>query len=788
MRLRSPAAPLGRKRAALPDDLSSAIAQSWTLPLWPTIAIVVLVAVYLRGFLLARHTRPQELPPWRAWSFLGGAASLWLALASPIDALGQFLLLAHMTQHLVLMSVAPPLLVLGAPTVPLLRGLPRAWVRDDLAPWMNSRAFEQLRSFVMHPLTGWFGMNIAFIGWHVPAAYELALRSNGWHDVEHACFFITSLLFWWFVLEPWPSRSRWSRWTVPLYLISADLVNTALSASLAFGGRIFYPTYAAVPRIAPLGPLEDQAVAGAEMWVLGSTIFLIPAVLSVARLLWPKPRARFGNTSEVQVAIAPPAQPFDVLRLPIAGAFLRARYGRTALQVISALALVFIVLDGLHGTPIAFLNLAGILSWNVLRPLFLLALLALGNVFCLACPFTLPRELARRLGIARLRWPARLGGKWIAIALLILFFWAYEQFALWDSPRTTALILLAYPLTALAVDSLFVGGNFCKHLCPIGQFNFVAASLAPLDLRARSQAVCTSCSTHDCIRGNATQRGCELQLYMPTKAGSLDCTLCMDCVKACPHNNIALGLVTPARDLYRDPIRASFGRLSARVDIAALALVVAFSALLNAAYMIAPVTNALDALEQSHPFVASTFGSLLFTAVLWAVPVAAFLALVAAMRRFAATHALRIVFCRFALALLPLGLATWLAHLGFHIATSASSLAPALQHAYTDLVPSLRTSLGLMHNMPGMMAACRPSDLMLMPGAKGFSLLSIQVALLDIGLLTTLYAGWRITAELAETKRARLAINTLWIAACCAFYAVALWIFLQPMQMRGMAM
>lgn len=771
----------------MPDDLSSAIAQSWTLPLWPTIALAVLAAVYLRGFLLARRTRPGELPAWRAWSFLGGLGTVWLALASPIDALGQFLLLAHMTQHLVLMSVAPPLLALGAPTVPLLRGLPRAWVRDDLAPWMNTRGFERLRRIVMHPLTGWLGMNVTFIGWHVPAAYELALRSNGWHDVEHACFFTTSCLFWWFVIEPWPSRSAWSRWTVPIYLVSADFVNTALSAFLAFCGRVVYPTYAAVPRISAMDALQDQSVAGAEMWVLGSTIFLVPAVLSVARILWPK---RYVPGAEERPSLrAKAAAPFDVLRVPALGWLLKARYGRTALQVASALVLVLIVLDGVRGTPIAFLNLAGILSWNVLRPLFLLALVALGNVFCMACPFTLPRELARKMGLGRLRWPAWLNGKWIAIALLMLFFWAYEQFALWDSPRTTALILLAYPLTALVVDSVFAGGNFCKHVCPMGQFNFAASVVAPLDLHAREQTTCTSCATHDCIRGNAAQRGCELQLYMPTKAGSVDCTLCMDCVKACPHDNIALGLASPGRELMRDPVRASLGRLSARVDIATLALVVVFSSLLNAAYMIAPVTNALDALNAAHPFTATTVGSLLLTALEWAVPAAAFVAVAALLRRVATATALRTVFCRFALALQPLGLATWLAHLSFHIATSASSLGPAFDHAFADLAPRFHAAgESMMGAMPGMMAACRPVDVMLMPGAKGFNLLSVQVALLDLGLLATLYAGWRIVRELTESGRRRAVMHAIWMAACGVLYAAAVWMFTQPMQMRGMGM
>ena len=158
----------------------------------------------------------------------------------------------------------------------------------------------------------------------------------------------------------------------------------------------------------------------------------------------------------------------------------------------------------------------------------------------------------------------------------------------------TAFLLLAYILGALVVDSIFEGASFCKYVCPIGQFNFVASMVSPLELGAKSQAVCASCETRDCIRGNETQRGCELELYIPQKVGNLDCTLCMDCVKACPHDNIAITAQTPVRDLLRDPIRSSLRRLSARIDVATLILVVIFSSLLNAAVMIAPVGDLLQ--------------------------------------------------------------------------------------------------------------------------------------------------------------------------------------------------
>jgi len=778
------------KGAKLPQDFADAVARSWTLPLFPTVAVLISGLLYFRGWRLARITRPEELPVWRALSFGAGLLVFWLALASPLDALGQFLLLAHMTQHLALMSIAPPLLVLGAPAVPILRGLPRRFIRNDLSVWMTAPAVERVRKFVMHPAFGWLAMNIAFIGWHAPAAYELALRSNGWHEVEHGCFFFSSLLFWWFVLEPWPSRSTWSRWTVMLYLVSADLVNTALSAFLAFCGRVVYPTYAEVPRIVPISAFDDQIGAGAEMWVLGSLIFLAPLPIIILQLLSPKRRGADAPTSvQNSGPRAKQTRPFDLLKLPVAGWVLRSRYGRISLQALSFLAMIVVILDGLRGTPLSSLNLAGLMSWNVIRPLALLALLVAGNFFCMACPFTVPRELARLLGIAKFQWPSWLRRKWIALALMLLFFWAYEQFSLWDSPRATALVLISYIATAFVVDSVFRGGNFCKYVCPVGQFNFVASLVSPLELGVKKQDTCSSCATQDCIRGNTAQRGCELQLYLPNKIGNLDCTLCMDCVKACPSDNIQIAFQLPGRDLVTDPNRSSLGRLSSRLDIAALALTVSFSALLNAALMIAPVADALAGWEQRFPALAGAPGSLVAATLLCGIVLLAFVAQASLLRVFAPGQKTRAVFCRFALAALPLGLAMWAAHLGFHLETSVAALSPLLQHASADLGPAFHAASAASPSaMPAAMAFCSPIDRMLMPGAKGVSVLSLQVWALDLGVLGSLYAGWRIAGQMAALPRARLAMFVVWAIGGAAMYAACVWVCMQPMQMRGMGM
>lgn len=809
----------------MPQNLAQAILHSWTLPLAPTIGVILAAILYLRGWRVARLTRPMELPVWRMACFMAGLASLWLALASPLDALDEFLLVAHMTQHLILMSVAPPLIVLGAPVVPMLRGLPKSLVRDDLSAWLSSSRFHHVQNFFTHPAFGWFAMNISFLLWHVPAAYDLALRNNTIHELEHASFFIFALPFWWFVLQPWPSHSRWSRWLVLPYLMSADIVNTALSAYLVFGGKVIYSTYRNAPRIFGMTALVDQTAAGAEMWVIGSLIFWVPLMLITLELLNPRRqriREAIFHAAAVRNRITLPAA-FDLLKFPVVGRLLRSRFGRMGLQSMTLLLIAAVMLDGARGTPIAMLNLGGSVLWNILRPLNLLLFFIAGNLFCMACPFTLPRELARALGLGRYEWPRWLRNKWPAIILLLLFFWAYEHFALWNSPKKTALVLLLYIATVFIIDSIFRGANFCKYVCPIGQFNFTASLISPLDLGVKSSSTCSSCSTHDCIQGNAQHRGCELQLYLPTKQGNMDCTLCMDCVKACPHDNIALRVLPPTREFGRDPIRSSLRRFSRRTDLAVLLLLLSISSIFNAGVMIAPVVDGLANLEQKHPYFASGIGSLSLAASIFLALLALCAGFAKLMQLCSNESSVRPVFCRFALAIVPLGLAMWASHLLFHMATAGSSLVPTVSHSWHALsaalghssattmasagamnavaaMPSMHMSaaghamkmaagsMKEMGSMKMMTMVSKPINLMLTPGPQGINLFHLQVWILDIGLLMTLYAGWRVARELAGSVARILMMLSLWAVASGVFYAICLWIYTKPMEMRGMGM
>jgi len=255
----------------------------WSLPVWPTTMLLLTAAVYLRGWFAIRRTRPAQFTVLRPGSFLAGLIVLWLAIGSPMDGFADVLLSAHMVEHLLLMSAVPPLLLLGLPVVPLLRGLP-AFVLRFVAPVMRSPALRRLGHWLITPLVAWLLMNISFLGWHVPAAYDFALEHENWHVMEHISFLASSILLWWCLIRPWPTRNHAPSWSLLFYLVSADLVHTMLSAFLAFCDRPVYVFYLDHPNPFGVSPLQDQVLGAVIMWVFGSLAFLIPALVIAVRL------------------------------------------------------------------------------------------------------------------------------------------------------------------------------------------------------------------------------------------------------------------------------------------------------------------------------------------------------------------------------------------------------------------------------------------------------------------------------------------------------------------------
>jgi len=259
--------------------------ESWSFPVVPTVALVLSGFLYLRGWIHLRSVSVSTISSWRAGSFLLGLFLVWVAVGSPLAAFDEELLTVHMTQHLLLMTFGPALILLGAPFIPFLHGLPRHFLRSVLGPLFRWPLTRRGWRALSQPVVCWLAATAALVGWHAPSMFTLALRSEAWHVAEHACFLGSGLLFWWPVIQPWPSVARWSRWCVLLYLFLAMLPCDILSGYLVFCDRVVYDAYLLTPKHIGISALDDQQCAGALMWTCVTIVYLIAAVVIAMRLL-----------------------------------------------------------------------------------------------------------------------------------------------------------------------------------------------------------------------------------------------------------------------------------------------------------------------------------------------------------------------------------------------------------------------------------------------------------------------------------------------------------------------
>jgi len=196
---------------------AQSILNEWSPPLYADLGILLTVVVYVCGWARLRRAS-TVISAGRLTAFLAGMFFLWVSIGSPLAAFDDASLSVHMVQHILLMLVVPPLILAGAPALPFLHGLPQWFARSIVGSVLRWRPGQSAGKFLTHPVVCWTLAAVALIGWHVPAAFELALRSDAWHDVEHVSFLFTSVLFWWPVVQPFPSEAHWPRWSIPLYL------------------------------------------------------------------------------------------------------------------------------------------------------------------------------------------------------------------------------------------------------------------------------------------------------------------------------------------------------------------------------------------------------------------------------------------------------------------------------------------------------------------------------------------------------------------------------------------
>lgn len=743
------------------------------------VASLVSVSLYLVGRrrLRTRSVRlAAYLTPGRAACFIIGWILLLVAVASPLDAAAERMLSRHMVQHLLLAMVVPPLLWLGAPPMPLLRGIPRSVRVGVVGPVLAGRAMRRFLGIVGHPVTGWIAMAATTVAWHVPAAYELAIADPWWHRLEHFTMFAAGVLFWRPVVAARPFRRRWPRLAMVPYLVTADLVNTVVAATLAFGPLPLYRWYGALSGPLGIDAGLDQQLAAGIMWIPGSIVYLVPAMVIAAR--------HFGIAASMGVApprsvplpvLAPTArgpEGGDLLRAPVIGRWLKTPGFRLGVRLLVLLVLVAIVLDGFLGTPDAPMNLAGTLPWTHWRGAVVVGAIVVGNVACFGCPLIAPRSLLRRWIRPSRRWPAALRSKWLAAALVVGWLVAYEAFDPWDGPALTAWVLVGLVLGATVVDLVFEGASFCRHVCPLGQFQMACSTMSTRTIAAREPRTCSECTTRDCLHGGPRGPGCGLELLVPAKRGNLDCTFCLDCVTACPHDNVGILPATPGVDLADPRPRSGLRSLVDRPDVATLLLAVTVGGLVNAVGMTAPVVAMLDRMQD-----ATGLGRRLLEGggTLLAILAGVVLAWILAIPPLGGD--LRNRFGRIGVATLPIGVAIWIVHLGFHLVTGWTTAEAALVRVIHDL--------GAVDTPPDVvLSCCSPPPPWLLP---------VELLVLSLGIAGSLGVAWWggvLAARRSGIPTRRGLPTAAWLSTgllSVVLWAVAAWMVFQPMDMRGTA-
>jgi putative membrane protein len=218
---------------------------------------------------------------WRAASFYAGLLTIFIALGSPIESLSQKLFWVHMTQHVLLLTVAAPLIVLGAPWMSIWRPLPlgfRRWAARGVAssPWMLP--LRAVGRTLGRPMGAWLVFSINLVLWHIPALYDLTLRHLAIHALEHTTFLLFGILLWAQVLDSPPLRLRLRAIQRVYYIVAATVVGWLISLVLAFAPSPLYPVYAHLThRPGGISALTDQQLAAGVMLVPGSlsmTIFV----------------------------------------------------------------------------------------------------------------------------------------------------------------------------------------------------------------------------------------------------------------------------------------------------------------------------------------------------------------------------------------------------------------------------------------------------------------------------------------------------------------------------------
>ncbi|MGE5250259.1 MAG: 4Fe-4S binding protein [Bacteroidota bacterium] len=338
--------------------------------------------------------------------------------------------------------------------------------------------------------------------------------------------------------------------------------------------------------------------------------------------------------------------------------------------------MLFTILAGFIGTPVGNRNFGIVFIWIAWwAVLILVAVPFFGRAWCAICPIPLPGEWLQRGNVLgprgqarasrRRRWPRALRNIWlqnVSFTLVALF-----SAIILTNPTVTSIVLSAMLFTGIALGMVFERRTFCRYLCPIGGFIGLYSQVAPVELRIKDRSACRTCELKPCYNGSSQGYGCPWDVFPGGLSRNTYCGLCMECLRTCPKDNIAINLRPFAADLVKP---------SARLDEAFKAFIMLGSAMVYAGVLLGP----WGGLKSAAFHVGS--GSWLVYAGMFLAVIFALLPGIYALVVWAGTRdakaPLRTRFAEFTTALIPLGLMFWAAFSLSFVLTNASYVLAAL--------------------------------------------------------------------------------------------------------------
>lgn len=462
----------------------------------------------------------------------------------------------------------------------------------------------------------------------------------------------------------------------------------------------------------------------------------------------------------------------DLLGNAAVRALVRARPFQFFLRLPFVLFFLFIIVAGLFGTQASGKNIAPLLTWTLWWAALILFILFLGKVWCLVCPWNAIAEWLQRLTFwakkdttisLNFRWPRRLRNIYLAAGLFVGLTWLELGFGVTLSPMATAglglLILAMTVIPALYFDRK----PFCRYGCLVGRVSGLYALFSPVELRAREKEVCqTVCRTNDCVRGNERGYGCPTNEYLGTMDLNTYCILCSECVKTCPHDNVAFNLRPFAMDLVKS--------VHLRPDEAYLSLAMLSLTIFHGLTMTPAWGDSILRLRDT--FGIGNLGQILAFSLgmigVLCVPVLVFLGVAWVSRRLGRLERTRAVFIGYAYALLPLALLYHTAHNVQHLLQEGQKI-----------MPLLSDPLGWGWNLFGT-AAWK-----IAPVASLGSIQYTQVSLVLLGHAFAVYVAYHISQRQSTVRAQALWSLAPILTIFLGISLVNLWLLAQPMQMRS---